>query len=73
MKTPNTQTKHWKVVTYHAGEILDTRYFDTAEEAMGFSHDLSELLETSTLDGMKMHCEWMLSNPRPAEVLLDWL
>lgn len=73
MKTPNTHSQDWKVVTYHEGEILDTRFFETIEEASHFCHDLNELLETSTHNGVKMFCRVLKHNPRPAEILLDWL
>ena len=84
MKKPNTHSQDWKVVIYHAGEIIDTKYFDTAEEASRFSHDLNELLETSLhvrvptnkpviCDGVKMFCDWMPHSSQPAQILLDWL
>ena len=73
MKTPNTHSQDWKVVTYHKGEILDTKIFSTYTEATRFCHDLNEILEMSLHDGSKMYCEYMPHNPRPAQVLLDWL
>lgn len=73
MKTPNTQSQDWKVVTYHKGEIFDTRIFSTYTEATRYFHDLNEILETYLQDGSKMHCEYMPHNPRPAQILLDWL
>jgi hypothetical protein len=71
MKTPNTHSQDWKVVTYHEGSILDTRFFETIEEASHFCHDLTEILETTNLK--HMFCRVLKHNPRPAEVLLDWL
>jgi hypothetical protein len=73
MKTPNTHSRDWKVQTYHAGSIVDTRRFETIEEASRFSHDLNALLETCSLDGQKMYCEVLFHSERPAEILLDWL
>jgi hypothetical protein len=73
MKTPNTHSQDWKVVTYHQGDILDTRFFATIEEASRFWGDLSEILESQLHDGMRMYCEVLPHNPRPAQVLLDWL
>jgi len=73
MRTPNTQSRDWKVVTYHAGSIVDTRRFETIEEASHFSHDLNEILERQTHNGVKMYCEVLFHSERPAEILLDWL
>lgn len=74
MKTPNTQSRDWKVVTYHEGSIVHTERFHTIEEASHFSHDQNESLERhNKLTGMNMYCEVLLHSERPAEILLDWL